>query len=104
MQLHKYIPNKELPEALKKPLVFGNREQIEALNGLEVDIEIMETEEAKVAEGDLKYFNVYVEVEGFIDIKVLAVDKIDAEEKAMEDVDIDSLDMETSAYAKEIKI
>ena len=64
MQLHKYIPDKKLPPALRRPLVFGDKEQISALYDLEAKIERMEIEQAKIAGDELKYFNVTTVVSG----------------------------------------
>lgn len=102
--LHKIIPYNELPIALRKPLVFGNREQIDALYALETDINIMETEQAKIAGGTLKYFEVCITYSGEQYIKVLAVDEADARKKAREETCMDDADMEIDyVNAKEVK-
>ena len=94
MPLHKFIPDNRLPSPLTQPLVFGDRDQINALDALEADIELMETEQAKMAGGDLKYFDVCIEYSGKQNIRVLAVDKDDAEEKAEEEADQDNANIE----------
>lgn len=82
--LHNLISDNELPPSLKRPLVFGDLRQIEALRDLEEDIALMETEQAKVAAGNLKYFEVRISYSGEQYIKVLAVDEADARKKARE--------------------
>lgn len=92
--LHKCIPDSKIPLPLKRPLVFGDREQIDALYALETDINLMETEQAKIADGNLRYFEVCVSYSGEQHIKVLAVDEADARKKAREEADMDDADME----------
>ena len=102
--LHNLIPDSELPDSLKKPLVFGNREQIDALYALEADINTMETEQAKIAGGNLKYFEVCISYSGEQYIKVLAIDEANARKKAREEADQGDADMEIDyVNAKEIK-
>ena len=102
MQLHRYI--KELPLALRRPLVFGDREQISALYDLEAKIERMEAEQAKISSGALRYFDVTIDFSGSQEIEVLATSKADAEEKATEIADFYSVDIETDCVsAVEIK-
>ncbi len=38
-QLHRSIPNAQLPKVLREKLVFGNRPQIEAMDSLNADID-----------------------------------------------------------------
>ena len=102
--LHRTVPNSELPESLKKPLVFGNREQIDALYALEADINIMETEQTKIAGGNLKYFEVCIAYSGEQHIKVLAVDEADAKERAQEEAGYGDVNMEIDyVNAREVK-
>ena len=104
MQLHRNIPESELPLSLKKPLVFGDREQINALNALEADINLLETEQAAIADGDLKYFDVCIQYTGEQNLKILAVSKADAEIKAKDEADIDDADIEIDlVHAREVK-
>jgi hypothetical protein len=104
-QLHRHIPNKELPAILKEPLAFGNRDQINALAALEARIKEMETEKAAKDEGLLKYYNVKIEYTGTFETKVLAANEANAKEKAREEVDMsDDVDMEEDwITAREIK-
>ena len=104
MSLHKSIPDYELPKALLKPLVFGDRSQIEATNVLDARITKIETEEARVAEGGLKRFNVTITYSGEQEIPVLAVNKTDAERKARAEADSDFADIEIDwVTAREVK-
>lgn len=91
MQLNRYILNRDLPAILKQPLVFGNREQIEALQDLEVRIEKLELRgklPLKKFKVTFTYSDTYVEVD--------AINNIEAEELAEEkvswnDVEVDSV-------------
>lgn len=104
MPLHRSIPDSRIPLPLKQPLVFGNREQIKALNDMETDINLMETEQAKIANKELKYFDVKIEYGGTQDVRILAVNEDDAKEKAKEEADYDKADMEIDCVsAREVK-
>lgn len=104
MSLHRSIPDYELPKALLKLLVFGDRSQIEAMNVLDARITKMETEEAKIAEGRLKRFNITITYSGEQEISVLAVNKTDAERKARAETDSDFADIEIDwVTAREVK-
>ena len=85
-------------------MFFGNLRQISALRDLEEDIALMETEQAKVADGNLKYFEVCISYSGEQYIKVLAVDEADAKKKAREEADYGDADMEIDyVNAREVK-
>lgn len=88
MQLNRYLPDHELPEILKRPLMFGNRKQIDALNYLEIKINQLETKKAKIKNNPPTYFNVTIEYSGTTNIKVLAVDAGAAEKQAEESFDL----------------
>jgi len=104
MQLNRYIPDRELPEVLKQRLVFGDRHQINALNSLEEKINRIITKKAKLSNGELKYFNVTIYYKRSINIKVLAVDEEDAEEKAEAEANFACVDMDINHIStKEIK-
>ena len=92
--LHRLIPDKELPFPLRQPLVFGNRDQINAFSALESDIELMETRQAKIAAGGLRHFDVRIEYTGTQNFRVLAIDKADAEERASAEADLDEVGIE----------
>jgi hypothetical protein len=93
-QKHSLIHDADLPPVLLQPLVFGNRQQIEALKGLEEKINRETTKKAMLAKGELIYFNVTVEYSGTEHIKVLAIDEADAKEKAKEDVCFDEIEID----------
>ena len=94
MSLHSFIPDSELPLALKCPLVFGDRNQINALYDLQDRINLIESEQAELAGGNLKYFNVCITYSGEQTIKILAIDQADAKEKAREEADMGDADIE----------
>lgn len=104
MPLHRLIPDSRIPLPLKQPLVFGNQKQIKALNDMETDINLMETEQAKIANKELKYFDVKIEYGGTQNVRILAVNEDDAKEKAKEEADYDKADMEIDfVSAREVK-
>ena len=104
MPLHRLIPDNKIPSSLKKPLIFGSREQIEALNDMEADISNMDIVRAETDSGKLKRFDVTIEYSGTQEIRVLATDEDDAKEKAKEEAHYDPSDMEIdSVYARKIK-
>lgn len=94
MQLNRLISDSELPSALKRPLVFGDRKQISATYELAAIIEEIETEQAKIAGGTSKYYNVEIEYTGTFEIKVLAESEADARDKARMEADIPNVDIE----------
>ena len=102
--LHRLIPDSQLPAPLKRKLIFGDIEQIDALNALEADIEIKATELDRLESGELKYFNVCIAWSGEQCFKIFAVDAEDAKKKAREEADMDEADMEIDyVNAREIK-
>ena len=101
MRKHRLIHDHELPAALLKPLVFGDRDQINALNRLEKRINREITRRAKIASGNVNSYDVTLVYSTTERIRVVAVDENDAEEKAialsehdglgLEDVDVESV-------------
>lgn len=97
------ISQESLPACLKRKLVFGDREQIEALKNLEIQIKKQEEETKKKLSGDLKKFRVNIEYSGWATVEVWATDKKHAEELAEEmDINFDDVEVD-SYYATEIK-
>ena len=94
MQKHRLIHDTDLPPALLKPLVFGDKKQIEALNDLEEKINRQITKKAAIANGEMKYFNVTIDFSGTEYIKVLAIDEADAKEKAKEEACLDDIEID----------
>ena len=94
MQIHSLIPDSELPDALKRLLVFGDREQISAIYALEARIEEMATDQIDTADGLLNYYNVEIEYTGTYNTKILAQNEADAKEKARDEVCMADVDME----------
>ena len=104
MSLHRFIPDSKIPLPLKKKLVFGNREQIDALYDMGTDISLMEIEQAKIADKRLKYFDVTIEYGGTEEMRILAVDKYDAEEKAKEEASFENADIDVDFVSvREVK-
>jgi transposase len=104
MSLHRFIPDSKIPLSLKEPLVFGDRRQIEALRDLEEDINLMETESAKIADEKLKYFDVTIEYGGTEEMRILAVDKEDAKDQAKQEASIENADIEVDFVSvREVK-
>lgn len=104
MSLHSFIPGRELPLALKKPLVFGDSEQINALYALAADIALLKTEKAEAEIENLKYFAVCIEYSGEQNLRILAVDKTDTEKQAKEEADQNEADIEVDFISiREIK-
>lgn len=103
IQKHRLIHDSELPPALLKPLVFGDSQQLEALNDLEEKINRQMTKKAAIANGELRYFNVTIEFSGTEYIKVLAVDEADAKEKAEEEASLDDIEIDHVCAAEALK-
>ena len=104
MQLNRYIPNEDLSPVLLHPLKFGDLDQIKALYELGAKIETIETEKAKLANGEMKLYSVTVSFEGSVDIDVLAVNAEDAKENAMDESNFDDCDyIDVDAVACEKK-
>ena len=91
---HRTIPDDEIPRVLRKPLKFGCREQIEALQDLECRIQEMATEKALIESGDLRRYHVEVTAEFDDTITVFAVSKEDAKDKAIDLFDFSNNDVE----------
>lgn len=83
MRKHRLIHDYELPAVLHKPLVFGDRDQINALGCLEERIAREATKKAKMASGDVNSYDVTLVYSAKERIRVVAVDADDAEEKAI---------------------
>ncbi|MCK9325019.1 MAG: hypothetical protein M0P69_05945 [Bacteroidales bacterium] len=89
MQLHPLIPDHRLPAALKRPLVFGDPEQIAALRELEPIVRRIEEREAAIAAGKLRKWRVCVERVQTDEVTVEATCQDEAEELAMGEADFD---------------
>ena len=97
--LHPLLPDHELPAALKRPLVFGDREQLEALAIVEEKINAMTADTEDGA--DLKRYAVMVEISCDFTEYVFAGSKQDAEDKVMDDLDLYGLDFDKYVTVKE---
>ena len=87
----------QVPEVLRKRLVFGDEEQVKALRDYERKVD-----EYFGGEGE-KRWAVHIEVEGTITIHVTAKDKEEAEKKAREEADFDMGDFDVCYSAVEVK-
>jgi hypothetical protein len=94
MQLHSLIPDNQLPDVLKKPLVFGDKEQISALYDLGTKISEMEAEQVKITDRTIKYYKVEISYVGTYEANVLAKNESGAKEKAREDASSENIDIE----------
>ena len=81
MSLHPIVPDSILPEVLKRKLVFGDREQIYALNQLQSIIAEAESNGVDTSK-PLKKFKVTVQIIQEEDYTVCAEDSRQAEEVA----------------------
>lgn len=107
-QIHPLIPNDMLPAALLRPLKFGDTEQIRALRWLESLIDEMtaEADEEGAPVEAMKLYRVTVTMEAEHTMKVMAVDKAAAIDKAkLEFADVCEwdLDFDVDYYAREVK-
>lgn len=103
LSLHPIIPDHELPFCLRRPLVFGDREQINALDRLEADIQKKITFEQKVKDGILKRYAVNVSFTAEQTIFVYAENIADAKSQAECEADIGNCDVDVDAgYAREV--
>lgn len=80
---HRLVHDYELPAALHRPLVFGDRDQINALSCLDERIKREASKAAKIASGNINTYSVTLAYSTTERIQVIAVDKEDAEEKAI---------------------
>jgi len=104
MPLHSILPDAEVPSVLKRPLKFGDREQIEALNEIDSRLHKIATEKALMESGEMKMYQVSIEVSYDETFDILAVSKADAIEKAQDDFEPDDCDFEYFWSAREIKL
>jgi hypothetical protein len=91
------MPQPQIPEVLKKRLVFGDAQQINALRDYERKIE-----EYLGGEGE-KRWAVHIEVEGTITVHVTAKNREEAEEKARDEADFDMGDFDVCYNAVEVR-
>lgn len=85
MGLHSILPDSEIPDVLKRQLVFGDAEQIAALQVVGLRIAKYEERAKKKGDGLLKKYEVDIE---FVDREsyfVLAENKVEAKELALEE-------------------
>lgn len=94
MRLHRLVPDNDLAAVLLQPLVFGNRKQINALKDLEAEINLKQLQKIKIANGDLKVFDVTISYSGEQKLRVLATDEMDAKEKAKDEASDCDVDIE----------
>jgi hypothetical protein len=85
----------QIPQILKKRLVFGDIEQIKAFQKLEAEADNF------FGDSNQKEYRVLIEVEYSKTVIISAGSPREAEAKAQEDFDICSLDCKICFYAKE---
>jgi hypothetical protein len=85
----------EIPQILKKRLVFGDPEQISALQKYEAEVN------NSLDDGCQKEFRVFIEVQYSETVMVKANSRREAEAKAKDSFDIFGLDYEISFHAVE---
>jgi hypothetical protein len=88
MNLHPTLFDYELPPALRKPLVFGDPDQIKSLNAIEAKLKAEELRGKQIASGELNKFEVEVEFTGYQRVTVYAADKDEAKELALEETSV----------------
>lgn len=93
-QLNRFIPDNQLPNVLLRPLVFGDRSQINAFNELEAIIEEMETERAKHCNKDVRFFDVTIKYSARYETQIWATSERAAIKKAREESDVTESDFE----------
>jgi hypothetical protein len=103
MSLNRLVSEHEVPAALRRPLVFGDREQINAIYDMEARIENLEAETAALEKGELREFRVTVEYIGETHHVIMAASEEEASEKALEESNIDNSGLEVSAFAVEAR-
>lgn len=92
MGLHPMFDDSELPYCLRRPLIFGNMAQRQALNDLEIRIERILKKQALIEQGHLKLYTVEIKISGYTEIEVYAADEQHALEVADEKASIDDFD------------
>lgn len=91
--MNQIIDFKRLPQCLKRPLVFGDAQQIQALKDMETAAEEQEKLEAALEAGELIEFTVHIEFSGTKNTRVIARDARDAMEIAQDSFDADDADV-----------
>lgn len=92
-----------LPKCLRHKLIFGDKEQIEALQKIDREIQEQEERAGELPEGILKKFDVGVWFSGYTKVRVWAKDKHHAECIAEKmDIEPDSVTIDETE-AEEIK-
>jgi len=93
----------ESPIALKQPLQFGNRAQIEALRVIRKQVAEQEKRTKDLKEGLLKEYFVTIEFTGETTVRVWATSKDEAEDIAgLDGFEPDEVEID-SAYAREVQ-
>lgn len=84
--------NMNIPHSLKRPLQFGDTDQIEALNEIEREIAAQEELTNKALSGELSQYTVYITYEGVARKEVWASSREQAAEIARKGTDDESPD------------
>ena len=101
--LHPMFNDSELPFVLRKPLVFGDMAQRQALHDLEIIIDRIEKRKALIEQGHLRLFTVEIDISGSALIDVYAKDENHAFDIVEDQLSIDDFDFgELSIESKRI--
>lgn len=102
MSLHRTVPDSLLPAVLLTPLEFGNRDQINALVELENTINDSMLEEERLESGEMSKYNVELSFSGSQFFEVVAFNKDNAIELALDELVIDdsSIDIDSQSAVK----
>lgn len=89
MSLHAILPDSDIPDVLKRKLVFGDRAQINALILLEDKISAIDSTEGE----EMSLYRVTVEVGGTYEKTVLAESEAAAERIVEDSIDLFDVDV-----------
>lgn len=96
--------NIPLPSALLRPLKFGDREQINAINDVEFIMEKAEARERADLNGELKKFMATVSFSGRISYPVWAMDEEDAKMEAQNRFEEQDFESETDINSVKVEV
>lgn len=97
--LHRFVPVNMIPEALKRPLVFGDKEQIAALKNLTMTIHQIEVKNKRSLDELLRVYDVTVHYCGTDVSRIHAKDEFSARSIALDmlTIDVDNIAVTSSS-------